>query len=189
MRSGGCAGSGRALRLDPFGLPVRFSASDASADGRVREIELHRERVVLRRSLHGMRMALNMPVKAYTGISLHLLPSEDGVQELLAIMLKHDDPALTLPLFLTSHPDEALAEWRAWSQLLGVPLLLAEQGGTSKAVNASLGELQTERPCPRRRRRSAMKARRPSILFRRKSGKITRKTPVYRGEREIIARN
>ena len=65
MRSGGCAGSGRALRLDPFGLPVRFSASDAAADGRMREVELHRERVVLRRSLHGMRMALNMPVASY----------------------------------------------------------------------------------------------------------------------------
>jgi len=67
MRSGGCAGSGRALRLDPFGLPVRFCASDAAADGRVRDIELHRERVVLRRSLSGMRMALNMPVKAFDG--------------------------------------------------------------------------------------------------------------------------
>jgi hypothetical protein len=60
MRSGGCAGSGRALRLDPFGLPVRFCASDVAADGRVRDIELHRERVVLRRSLSGMRMALNI---------------------------------------------------------------------------------------------------------------------------------
>ena len=73
MRSGGCAGSGRALRLDPFGLPVRFCASDAAADGRMREIELHRERVVLRRSLSGMRMALNMPVKAFDGISLQLM--------------------------------------------------------------------------------------------------------------------
>ena len=81
MRCGGCAGSGRDLRLDPFGLPVRFSASDAAADGRVRDIELHRERVVLRRSLHGMRMALNMPVAAYDGISLCLLPAEDGAQD------------------------------------------------------------------------------------------------------------
>jgi hypothetical protein len=35
MRSGECAGSGRALRLDPTGLPVRFYISDAGADGRV----------------------------------------------------------------------------------------------------------------------------------------------------------
>jgi len=189
MRSGGCAGSGRALRLDPFGLPVRFSASDASADGRVREVELHRERVVLRRSLCGMRMALNMPVAAYDGISLRLLPDKDGAGDVLAVVLKHKDPTLTLPLFVTSQPEEALAEWRAWSQVLGSPLLLAEQNAASLTTNARLGGLHIERPRPRRRRRSALKARRPSILLRRGYGKITRATPVHRGEREIIARN
>ena len=65
MRSGGCAGSGRALRLDPSCLPVRFFAGDAAADGQVRAVELHRERVVMRRALRGMRMALNMPVAAF----------------------------------------------------------------------------------------------------------------------------
>jgi len=189
MRSGGCAGSGRALRLDPFGLPVRFYASDAAADGRLRDVELHRERVVLRRSLHGMRMALNMPVAAFDGVSLRLVPGEGGAEDALAVVLKHRDPALTLPLFVTSQPDEALAEWRAWSQVLGVPLLLAEQNADARASNAQLGELHIERPRPRRRRRSALKKRRPSILLRRGHGKITKETLVHRGEREIIARN
>jgi hypothetical protein len=62
MRSGGCAGSGRALRLDPSCLPVRFFAGGAAE---VRAVELHRERVVMRRALRGMRMALNMPVAAF----------------------------------------------------------------------------------------------------------------------------
>jgi hypothetical protein len=176
MRSGGCAGSGRALRLDPFGLPVRFSTSDAAADGWVRDIELHRERVVLRRSLCGMRMALNMPVTAFDGISLLAVPAEYGMQEELAVVLKHSDPALTLPLFLTSHPEEALAEWQAWSQILGVPLLAQEQ-------------LRVQRPRPRRRRRSPLKSRRPSILLRRGHGNRRKRLPIHRGEREIIARN
>lgn len=187
MRSGGCAGSGRALRLDPFGLPVRFSATDTTADGRLRDVEIHRERVVLRRSVHGMRMALNMPIAAFDGISLSLLPREGGPADMLAVMLKHCDPSLTLPLFLTSQPYEALAEWRAWSEVLGVPLLLASSVASS--ASAQLGHLSIERPRPRRRRRSILKKRRPSILMRRGFGKITRATPVYRGEREIIARN
>jgi hypothetical protein len=185
MCSGGYAGSGRALRLDPCGLPVRFSASDAAADGRVRDVELHRERVVVRRSLHGMRMALNMPVAAFAGISLRLESDEDG--DMLVVVLQHTDPSLTLPLFLTSQADEAVAEWRAWSEVLDVPLLLAEQG--HGATNARLGQLHIEHPRPRRRRRSALKKRRPAILLRRGFGKVTRRTPVYRGEREIIARN
>ncbi|HZP71033.1 MAG TPA: DUF6101 family protein [Pseudolabrys sp.] len=187
MRSGGCAGSGRALRLDPFGLPVLFSASDAAADGRLRDIELHRERVVMRRSLAGMRMALNMPIAAFDGISLQLIASENGQADMLAVVLEHRDPSLTFPLFLTSRPDEALAEWRAWSEVLDVPLLLAHPD-TGRAV-AQLGPLCVERPRPRRRRRSVLKKRRPSILMLRGVGKITGATPVHRGEREIIARN
>jgi len=42
---------------------------------------------------------------------------------------------------------------------------------------------------PRRRRRSALKRRRASLPLRRATGKITEATPVYCGEREIIARN
>jgi hypothetical protein len=150
--------------------------------------QLHRERVVLRRSLGGMRMAFNMPVAAFNGVSLLLMPGERGAADTLAVTLKHSDPALTLPLFVTSQLHEALAEWRAWSDVLGMPRLLAGQGPPSVSI-AHPGQLHTGRPRPRRRRRSALKARRPSILLRRGFGKITRATPVHRGEREIIARN
>ena len=57
MEAGGTAGSGRALRLDPFALPVRFPAQDAGADGQMRQVELHRERVMVRRAVRGMRMS------------------------------------------------------------------------------------------------------------------------------------
>ena len=75
MRSGGCpaAGSSRMLRLDPFALPIRFEAADDAADERVRIVDIHRERVVLRRSVRGMRMALNMPVKAFRGVAIRLV--------------------------------------------------------------------------------------------------------------------
>ncbi|MGA7528715.1 MAG: DUF6101 family protein [Pseudolabrys sp.] len=81
------------------------------------------------------------------------------------------------------------SEWRAWSLVLNVPLLFAEHPGSSPAASAHLDHLHVERPRPRRRRRSALKARRPSVLLRRGTGKVTRATPVHRGEREIIARN
>ena len=106
----------------------------------------------------------------------------------LAVVLEHADPSLTLPLFLTAQADEALAEWRAWSEVLDVPLLLAKQGKHARAADACLGQLQIERPRPRRRRRSALKGRRPSILLRRATGNAARRSPVHRGEREIIAR-
>ena len=185
MRVGGCpAGSSRALRLDPHTLPLRYAASDAAADGHIRDIELHRERVVLRRSVGGMRMALNMPLSAFNGVALKMMPGEGAV----AVVLAHDDPGLVLPLAVTDEADEAFAEWHDWAEALGLPLLVADEVGFRKAF-PKLGEIETGRPRPRRRRRSGLKARRPAILLRRTVGRITEATPVRRGEREIIARN
>jgi hypothetical protein len=190
MRSGGLpAGSSRALRLDPFSLPARFSASDATADERVRYVELHRERVVVRRCLAGMRMALNMPVKAFAGVAIRVLAGEGGAQPTVSVVLEHKDPSLALPLFTSAETAEGFAEWRAWAKVLGLPLLVAEEDGVLREPFARIGQVRVERPRPRRRRRTAMRKRRPSILMRRKPGKFGKATPVHRGEREIIARD
>src|SRR5450830_1758759 len=115
MRSGGMpAGSSRALRLDPFSLPARFAAIDAAADERVRHVELYRERVVVRRSLGGMRMALNMPVSAFTGVAIRVLAGESDAEASVSVTLEHKDPSLALPLFTSGEADEAFAEWPAW---------------------------------------------------------------------------
>jgi Family of unknown function (DUF6101) len=185
MQSGGCpAGSGRALRLDPFALPVRYAAGDAVADGRVREIELTRTRVVVRRSLSGMRMALNMPVSAFAGVALRMLPGEAAV----AVLLAHKDPGLALPLYVSHEADEALADWRSWGAVLGLPLLVEEGEGWREPF-ARLGGVAIGRVRARRRRRSALKRRRATMPLRRARGRLTADTPVHRGEREIIARN
>ncbi len=185
MQSGGSpAGSGRALRLDPFALPVRYAASDAAADGRVRDIELHRSRVVVRRTLAGMRMALNLPLSAYAGVALALTPDEAAA----VVMLAHKDPGLALPLFVSRDADEVMTEWRVWGTVLGLPLLVEEGEGWREPF-AQLGALRLGAVRARRRRRSVLRKRRPSILMRRRSGRITEVTPVYRGEHEIIARN
>jgi Family of unknown function (DUF6101) len=188
MRSGGLpAGSGRVQRLDPFSLPVRFAASDAAADERVRHVELHRKRVVVRRSLAGMRMALNMPVSAFAGVAIRVTTGEGGAA--VSVALEHKDPALTLPLLLSTETDEAFADWRAWANVLGLPLLVAEDDGVLREPFARMGGVRVEALRPRRRRRTALKRRRPTILMRRKPGRLSEATPVHRDEREIIARN
>lgn len=182
MRSDGSPGSGRALRLDPTALPLRFSASDAAADGQQREIELHRERVVVRRSVHGMRMALNMPVSAFSGVALKVSP--DGV----SVVLAHKDPGLALPLSSAHEPEDALTQWQDWGRVLALPLLVEDDAGLRDAY-PRLGELRIDRARPRRRRRSPLKGRRPSLPMRRKPGCSLGAMPVHSGEREIIARN
>src|ERR1051325_784908 len=125
----GSAGSGRSARLDPLALPVRFTASDAAADERVRHVELHPERVILRRAVQGMRIALNVPVQAFLGVSMRLTPEEHGAPAGVGVFLEHRDPALSIELYAAQDTDDVVAEWQLWSRVLGVPCLVTGSDG------------------------------------------------------------
>jgi Family of unknown function (DUF6101) len=162
------AGSSRVLWLDPLSLPVSFDAHDSRADGGVRSIELHRERVVLRRALHGMRMAVSVRVHDFLGIALR------GIDDAQILVLAHRDPSLTIPLCVSSDPDEIAVAWQMWSEILALPRVLEDK---------------PREPAARRRRRNAIRARRPKFLVRRRRGSLPTPANIHRDEREIIARN
>ena len=162
------AGSSRALRLDPLSLPVSFDAQDVRADGGVRRIELHRERVVLRRAIHGMRMVINVRVSDFRGIALR------GIDDAQMLVLVHRDPSLTIPLGASSDRDEISAAWQIWSEIFAL---------------RQLREDKASEPAARRRRRNAIRARRPKFLVRRRGGGPLNTANVHRGERELIARD
>jgi hypothetical protein len=181
--------SSRALRVDPYALPVRYAARDGGADGQVRDIELDRDRVVLKRAVAGIRMKVGVPVHEFTGVTMRTLPPEGEEPAAVAVMLEHRDNGLTVPLYVATEGDDALAQWKSWSRVLGVPLLVADNEGALREPFRRIGRVGLGTPGPRRRRRSAIKWRRPSILMRRKPGRPQPTPTVHRNEREIIARN
>jgi len=179
------AGSGRILRLDPFALPLRFRAADASADGRERLVELNRKGVVLHRLVRGVRMAVSLPVSAFLGVAIRLVPADGETEGAVAVFLEHRDPELSVPLFAAIDTADVLAEWHLWGRVLNMPLLAADDDGTLHEAFLHLGAVRIARPIVRRRRGSAVAKRRPRILMRRKSGRPG--AVIVHREREIIA--
>ncbi len=163
------AGSSRALRLDPLSLPLSFHAHDTRADGEVRRVELHRERVVLHRAVKGMRMAINVRVSDFLGVALRGLDDEAQM-----LVLAHRDPALNIPLCVSSDAEEIATAWQMWSDILALPLLTEDDA---------------REPAARRRRHNAVRARRPKFLMRRRPGNLANTDTVHHDEREIIARD
>ena len=186
---GHSAGSSRTARLDPLALPVRFTANDAAADERVRHVELHRERVILRRAVQGMRIALNVPVKAFRGVSIRLIPELGDQAAGVAVFLEHIDPALSIELYSAPNSDDVVAEWQLWSRVLALPQLVAGSDGAFSQPFPQLGAVRCKPPAQRRRRRSPLARRRPKFLVRRRAGVTRAIALVHRDEREIIARN
>ncbi|KJC58298.1 hypothetical protein UP10_25430 [Bradyrhizobium sp. LTSPM299] len=162
------AGSSCALRLDPLSLPLSFHAQDLRADGGTRQIELHRERVVLRRAIKGMRMAVNVRVSDFLGIAVR------SIDDAQMLVLVHRDPSLAIPLGTSSDAEELAQAWQMWSDIFRLP---------------QLTEQAPREPAPRRRRRNAIRARRPRFLVRRRAGFRLNEASVHRDEREIIARD
>ena len=181
------AGSGCAERLDPTVLPVRFTASDARADGRVRHVELTRDHVIIRRTLKGMPLKIRVPVSAFTGVTLKLSQADTGCEQVL-VSLEHRDPALSVPLYETDDNCEAVAEWQTWSRVLARPLLISDLAGAMREPFPTMGAVLVAAPAPRRRRRTTVATRRRRRALRRAPGLPSRE-PVVRREREIIARN
>jgi hypothetical protein len=155
------------LRLDPLSLPISFHAHDARADGFVRQVELHRERVVLHRAVRGMQMSVKLRVRDYLGIGLRSV--KDGEM----LVLAHRDPSLSIPLCITTDTDELAAAWQLWSDIFALPML----------------DDSSREPAQRRRRRNVIRARRPKFLLRRRVGGLLDAAKNFSGEREIIARN
>ena len=164
------SGSSRDLRLDLLSLPARFEARDGRADGGSRQIEINRERVVVRRMVRGMRMTLQLRMPEFLGIARR--QTEDAE----ALVLIHRDPSLSVPLLLSTDADEIERQWSAWSDVLALPQVEEE------------GEAAGD-PAPRRRRHNVIRIRRPRFLTRRKAGRPVSEPTVHHGEREIIARN
>ena len=183
------AGSSRALRLDPAALPVSFAASDARADERLRHIELGRERVVVRRAVRGIQMRVSLKVAEFLGVAIRVIPPDENQQGAVAIFLEHRDQGLSVPLFVAADGGaDVVAEWQRWARVLGLPLLIPDGEGFREPFER-IGAVRVHAPTPRRRSRSILWRRRPSILRRRKPGRAQGDPQIHRGEREIIARN
>jgi hypothetical protein len=122
-------------------------------------------------------------------VALRIDPPAGTAESSVALVLEHRDAALSLPLYRAEDSTDVVAEWQAWARVLKLPLLIAESDGRLREPFARIGALRVMAALPRRRQRSTLRRRRPSIFLRRKPGRSLAGAVVHRDEREIIARN
>jgi hypothetical protein len=176
MQTGGTipAGSGRGdLRLDPFALPVTFPAHDAGADGEARQVELDSDRIVIHRTVRGIPMSVRLPIQDFEGVTLRLVALGEEAKA-VAVIVEHRDPSLSLVLHVVDEIEDGGEDivplCKAWCRVLRLPLLTHPHPRPRKSI-LRLGALVVGAVSPRRKRRAAIRQRRPAILMRRKIGR------------------
>ncbi len=135
--------------------------------------------------VRGIPMTLNLPMADFLGVALRVIRQDEA--ETVSLTLEHPDPGLSITLYRSGDTDDVVAEWQSWAQTLQRPLLVADDSGALHELFARLGPLRLGAVASRRRRRTAMKGRRPSIGWRRRQSLSS--GTVHRGEREITRGN
>ena len=126
------AGSGRALRLDPFALPVALrGARRRRRRAGPRRSRLDRERVVLRRAVRGIRMDVGVPVariprRHACGRCRRKARSRPRSRSCSSIAT----PASRCRSSSRPRATTRSRNGTAWGRVLGLPLLVAEDDGS-----------------------------------------------------------
>lgn len=180
------AWAGSDMRLDPFRLPqaVSYAARDDIGDA---TYTIDHRGVTVRRVLENSRLPVSvvLPARAFRGVAARAIEDEQGLVT-VTLELLHHDPLLSVPLLVAHDLDDIAADWRAWSEAYGLPMLLVEADGVARTLEETLGLVKKGPPAPRRKGKASIR-RRSRFLARRKTGSLGLRL-VIDGE-EIIARD
>jgi Family of unknown function (DUF6101) len=159
---------------------------DPRADDRHRKVELTGQRIILRRTVAGVAMHVQLPASAYRGIALCLTEPAGGEAH-FELRLVHPDPEMCVRLARREDEKAILADWRSWLRFLALPPLLERELGCYIAADglSRQGPLGSGN-CRPRRRNATIANRRGRFGRRRKPGRLDRMAELFSGEREII---
>ncbi len=177
--------AGNEFRLDPERLPQSMRYASRSEQGDI-TISLDHRGAILRKTLpqSGLPISFALPARAFKGIAARAIDHGDGCVT-VTLELHHSDPDLSVPLLVAHDLDDIAADWRAWSELYRIPMLMIEADGIAHPLDEQIGDVQVKSIRPRRRS-VFMAARRPRFLMRRATGRLGVRMKIK--GREIVAR-
>lgn len=145
----------------------------------------HRGAVIHRRlEMSGIPVAIALAPRSFKGIAARAMEDANG-EVTVTLEMHHENPKLSVPLLVACDLFDVAADWRSWSELFDLPMLMVESDGRVTALEETFGKLRKSDPTSRRR--SSHRGRRPRFLARRKPGGLGMRM-VLEGE-EIIARS
>lgn len=178
----------------PADLPIRFQAAPkaaphhaSGADAGPMEVELDRERVVMSRTVaNGLPIRLSLQIAAYEGVGARIETGPKAADTKVQLELIHADPALTLPLSQGADFQALSEDWRRWSELFALPMMLIEADGSITRAPTTAAKPEAAIAKERRHHPQIM-GRRGRFQRRRKCGRAgSLEGPIV--GREIIAR-
>ena len=178
--------AGQHMRLDPFRMPQIVSYATRDSQGDV-TFTIDQRGAVIHRILEqsGLPVTVAIPAPLFRGVAARAMEDETG-NVTVTLELLHQDPMLSVPLLVADDLDDVAADWRAWAEAYGLPMMLIEADGSALTLEESVGAAVKIAKAQQRRQGNASRQRRPRFLARRKQGTLGLRL-IINGQ-EIIAR-
>jgi hypothetical protein len=143
---------------------------DARAESHERDVEIAADGVVIARLVHGMRMRVGVPTRAYRGVVLSLDKTAQGA-DLFRVSLVHRDEDCSVLLEEATDDNDIVAIWRSWAAYFGLPKFIEREPGRLEGAERRLGQVALGASGGPRRRGALMNARRSRRRLLRRMGK------------------
>lgn len=126
------------LRLDPCQLPQKISFKGQNS---VIHAVLTEKNIVIQRYVALHRKGNNtgnalfklqnnliyiVSLTSYKGVSAHRFKGGKN-DNMIALMLVHKDPSLSIPLLISDNYDDVLLDWRLWADLYDLPMMVIDE--------------------------------------------------------------
>jgi Family of unknown function (DUF6101) len=136
--------AGQDMRLDPSRLPQAVSYAVPSNDDVTFTISARGATLHRRQAETGLPLALALPARAFRGVAARAIEDDDG-NVTVTLELHHENDAFTVPLLVAHDLDKVAGDWHRWAELFGLPMLLIEEDGVARTLEASLERYEHRR--------------------------------------------
>jgi hypothetical protein len=136
--------AGQDMRLDPSRLPhdvsyATIASDDVSFSISARGAVMHR-----RQAETGSPLSLALPARTFRGVAARAMEDDEGVVT-VTLELLHTNEAFCVPLLVAHDLDRVAGDWHRWAELFGLPMMLIEDDGVARTLEASLERYEQRR--------------------------------------------
>ena len=136
--------AGQDMRLDPARLPqdvsyAAIASDDVSLTISTRGAVMHR-----RQAETGLPLSLALPARTFRGVAARAMEDDDG-NVTVTLELLHTNEAFSVPLLVAHDLESVSGDWHRWAELFDLPMMLIEEDGVARTLEASLERYEQRR--------------------------------------------
>jgi Family of unknown function (DUF6101) len=136
--------AGQDMRLDPARLPhdvsiATIASDDVSFTISARGAVMHR-----RQSETGAPLSIALPARTFRGVAARAMEDDEGTVT-VTLELLHSNEAFSVPLLVAHDLESVSGDWHRWAEVFGLPMMLIEDDGVARTLEASLERYEQRR--------------------------------------------